>query len=198
MAKETYPIKIKESQWLKPSQIIQDNNPKIREISIDASFPLEKDEESYMKKMIDYVRASHDSVKGPERELTPAYGISGVQAGINKKMLYARIENDFGGVEEFALVNPKITWTSDKLSYLGSGEGCLSVKRKFDGYVYRPYQIKMIAIDYFTEREVEIEARGLTSIVLQHEMDHLSGVLFYDRINRLNPFEERKNTIKIN
>lgn len=55
----------------------------------------------------------------------------------------------------------------------------------------------MVAIDYFSEREVEIEARGLTSIVLQHEMDHLSGVLFYDRINTLNRFEERKDATPI-
>lgn len=58
--------------------------------------------------MIDYVRTSHTE-EGEERGLTAAYGISGPQAGLNKKLLYVRIENDFGGVEEFALVNPAIT-----------------------------------------------------------------------------------------
>ena len=196
MAKGTE-IKVRGSKQLGPQDIIQDNNPLIREVSLDAHFPLNKEEDKVMKKMIDYVQASQNEDEAAKRGIRAAYGISGIQAGLKKKIMYVRIENEYGGVEEFALVNPKIVSTSKELGFLTTGEGCLSVSKDHQGYVYRPYQIKLVAIDYFSEREVEIDARGLTAIVLQHEMDHLSGVLFYDRINRLDPFYTVKRAIPI-
>jgi len=141
-----------------------------------------------MNQMIDYVRSSQDPVEAKERKLRPAYGISAVQIGHPLKMTYIRIENDQGfEAEEFALVNPKIVSQSKKMAAFKNGEGCLSVDIEIPGYVVRPYSVKVIAIDHFTEREVEIEAHGITAVVLQHEIDHLSGIMFYDRINKLNP-----------
>ncbi len=170
--------------------IIKDTDPRIREVSEDVSWPLSKADLTIMNQMIDYVRSSQDPVEAKERNLRPAYGISAIQIGHAKKMMYIRIENNQGfEPEEFALINPRIIETSDKKAALSTGEGCLSVDTDIDGYVARPSSVKIIAIDHFTEREVEIEAFGLTAIVLQHEMDHLSGILFYDRINKLNPMK---------
>lgn len=168
--------------------IIKDNNPVLREVSEDVSWPLNKEDLTIMNQMIDYVRSSQDHNEANARDLRPAYGVSAVQLGHLKKMMYVRIENNQGfDPEEFALINPRIIETSDKKSALSTGEGCLSVENDIPGYVVRPNSVKIIAIDHFTDREVEIEAHGLTAIVLQHEMDHLSGIMFYDRINKLNP-----------
>ncbi len=168
--------------------IIKDDNPLLREVSQDVSWPLSKEDLTIMNQMIDYVRSSQDHNEATARDLRPAYGISAIQLGHAKKMMYIRIENNQGfEPEEFALINPRIISTSDKKAALSTGEGCLSVDYEVPGYVVRPNSVKIIAIDHFTDREVEIEAFGLTAIVLQHEMDHLSGIMFYDRINKLTP-----------
>ncbi|BDU67638.1 MAG: peptide deformylase 2 [Candidatus Tyloplasma litorale] len=168
--------------------IIKDGNPILREVSQEVTWPLNKEDLMIMNQMIDYVRSSQNNLESDKRNLRPAYGISAVQLGHLKKMMYIRIENNQGfEPEEFALINPRIIEQSKKQVALSFGEGCLSIEEEIPGYVLRSHSIKMIAIDHFTDREVEIEAHGLTSIVLQHEMDHLSGILFYDRINKLNP-----------
>lgn len=168
--------------------IIQDDNPIIRGVSKEVTWPLSKKDLLIMNQMIDYVRSSQDENESGLRNLRAAYGISAVQIGYLKKMMYVRIENNQGyEPEEFALINPKTVDTSNKKGALSAGEGCLSVQEEISGYVVRPYSVKIIAIDHFTDREVEIEAHGLTAIVLQHEMDHLLGIMFYDRINKLNP-----------
>ncbi len=192
-------IKIKEENKIDFKDIIKDKNSLLREISFDVQYPLSKENKLIMSQMIDYVRSSTDEEESEKRNLKPAYGISAIQLGYPKKMIFVRVENEFNdSVEEFALINPKISYQSKNMSYLGEGEGCLSVERKHEGYVFRPYVVKIIAIDYFTDREIEIEAKGLTSIILQHEMDHLKGILFYDRINKLNPFNiNDKKSIKI-
>ncbi len=170
--------------------IVKDDNPILREVSEDVSWPLSKADLTIMNQMIDYVRSSQDHNEISDRDLRPAYGISAVQLGHLKKMMYIRIENNQGfEPEEFALINPRIIETSAKMSALATGEGCLSVDRDIEGYVARPNSVKIIAVDHFTDREVEIEAHGLTAIVLQHEMDHLSGIMFYDRINSLAPMK---------
>ncbi len=198
MAKEKNKIKIKDEDRVSVDDIIKDDNPLIREISFDVTYPLSKEDRLIMNQMIDYVRSSVNPNENEKRNLRPAYGISAIQLGHKKKMLFVRVESEYGNnVEEFALVNPKIIETSKQTTYLSDGEGCLSVERNHNGIVLRPYIVKIIAIDYFTDREIEIEAKGLTSIVLQHELDHLKGVLFYDRINKLNPNFVDKKSIKI-
>jgi peptide deformylase len=83
------------------------------------------------------------------------------------------------------------------MCYLQSGEGCLSVDNDHKGYVYRPYKIRVKAYDFLTNKEIEIIARGYDAIVLQHEIDHLSGVLYYDHIDKKNPFKILDNSIAL-
>ncbi len=191
-------INTKKIVRLSYEDIVKEDNPILREISREVAWPLSKGDLTIMNQMIDYVRSSQNYDEAKKRNLRAAYGISAVQIGNLKKMMYVRIENNRGlEPEEFALINPRIISASDKMASLSAGEGCLSVDREVPGYVVRPYSTKIIAIDHFTEREVEIEAHGLTSIVLQHEMDHLSGIMFYDRINKLNPNKIDSKVMKI-
>jgi len=194
MAKE---IKTKKLDLLTMSDIIKDDNKLIRELSLDVVVPLTKEDKKIMEQMIEYTRSSQDPVANKERKLRPAFGISAIQIGHAKKMLYVRIENEYGGEpEEFALVNPKILEAKGK-AFLESGEGCLSVEYDVPGYVVRDYQVVIEAFDYFTQRHIQIQTKGLTSIVLQHEIDHLKGIMFYDRINKLKPFDLPKDALRI-
>jgi N-formylmethionyl-tRNA deformylase len=82
-------------------------------------------------------------------------------------------------------------------SYLAGGEGCLSVKDKHEGYVKRYFKIKLKAYDYISQKEVVLSLKNYISIVVQHEFDHLFGILYYDRINKSNPFEVKEDEVKI-
>ena len=78
-------------------------------------------------------------------------------------------------------VNPEIVWKSDELfSY---EEGCLSVPEYFDA-VERPARVRIKYLNY-DGQPVEEEAEGLYAVCIQHEMDHLEGVLFIDHLSRL-------------
>ena len=88
---------------------------------------------------------------------------------------------------EFMLVNPKIVSRSVQPAYLESGEGCLSVENEHRGYVVRNARVTIRAFDLVQNQDVEIRARGYIAIVLQHELDHMDGILFYDHINKKEP-----------
>ena len=57
--------------------------------------------------------------------------------------------------------------------------------------------VTLRAYDVFQEKEIEITAKGYKSIVLQHELDHLNGIVYYDRISKNNPYQEIENSILI-
>ena len=75
--------------------------------------------------------------------------------------------------------------------------GCLSVDEEHRGYVYRDFKIVVKAYNDLTGKEEHITARGYDAIVLQHEIDHLNGVLFYDHIDKLNPNKDIPNAVEI-
>ncbi|MBQ5443716.1 MAG: peptide deformylase, partial [Erysipelotrichaceae bacterium] len=64
----------------------------------------------------------------------------------------------------------------------------LSVNQIHEGYVYRSARVKVKAYDLLQEKEILIKAEGYLAIVLQHELDHFKGILFYDHINKADPF----------
>ena len=98
---------------------------------------------------------------------------------------------------DYALVNPKIVSYTQKNSFLRDGEGCLSVNKEVQGYVPRHAKVTVEGYDLLTDQEVKIVARGFLSICLQHELDHFEGTLFYDRINKDNPFSPIENAMVI-
>ena len=80
---------------------------------------------------------------------------------------------------------------------LASGEGCLSVEDEHQGLVPRHARITVKAYDILKQEVVEFRANGYLAVVLQHEIDHLNGILFYDRINREDPWKLEENTLVI-
>ncbi|MGM9941703.1 MAG: peptide deformylase [Bulleidia sp.] len=181
--------------------IVKDTDPIVRTVSAPVSLPLSAEDEQLLREMYQYVKDSTDEEKAEKFNLRPAVGISAIQVGVPKQMT-AVIVDDLDNNEEpvhyeFMLVNPRIISSSVQKAYLHGGEGCLSVCEEHQGYVVRSARIKVRAFDLIQNKEITIRARGYLAIVLQHEIDHFSGTLFYDHINPENPFEEVPGAIVI-
>lgn len=164
--------------------IIKDDNPLIRQRSKDVEIPVSDENRNILLQMLKYVDDSTIEEIAEKENLRPAVGISAIQIGIPLKMTAIIIKDEEGNkVCEYALVNPKIVSQSMEKAYLEAGEGCLSVVAEHQGYVYRSARVKVKAYDILQEKDIEIKAEGYLAIVLQHELDHFKGVLFYDHIN---------------
>lgn len=173
--------------------IIKDDDPLIREKSEIVALPLSKEDETLLRDMLQYVKDSTDEEKAEKMNLRPAVGISAIQVGVKKRMCAVVVdETDKDGNPihyEYMLVNPRIVSRSMQPAYLQGGEGCLSVVTDHEGFVVRNARATIKAFDLVQNKDVEIRARGYIAIVLQHELDHMDGILFYDHIDKTDPFK---------
>lgn len=108
-------------------------------------------------------------------------GLAAIQIGVAKRVLVIDIDQKDGAKNPRAFINPKIVWASDEMATFE--EGCLSVPEIWDE-VERPARIRAEYLDQDGAKQV-LEADGLLATCLQHEMDHLNGVLFIDHLSRL-------------
>ena len=178
--------------------IIKDNDPLIRTRSKDVELPLSNEDRELLMDMFKYVDESTIEEIANEKNLRPAVGISAIQVGVPKKMTAVILKDGEGNmVYKYALVNPKIISNSIEKSYLAAGEGCLSVAEEHNGYVYRSARVKVKGFDILQNKEIVIKADGYLAIVLQHELDHFKGILYYDHINKMNPEYIDPNAIVI-
>jgi peptide deformylase len=104
-------------------------------------------------------------------------GLAATQVGMLRRLLVFQASHD---AQPTALVNPEIEWSSDDL--VVAEEGCLSLPR-VSMEVERPLHVTVSGLDVDGE-QVRIEASGLEARVLQHEIDHLDGILILDRTER--------------
>lgn len=167
--------------------IVLDGHPVLREKAAEVELPLNKEDREILTDMIEYVRNSHDEQFCQEHDVRASVGIAAPQIAVGKRMLAISIADEDGDVE-FALVNPRIIANSTRKAYLENGESCLSVVPDREGLVPRYAKITVRAYNMLTERMEDIRLTGYPAIVMQHEMDHLNGILYYDRINRDDPF----------
>jgi len=108
-------------------------------------------------------------------------GLAAPQVGVAKRVLVVDVARDGEPPAPMRLANPEILWRSDEL--LTANEGCLSLPEHY-AEVERPAEIRLRYLDH--ENEIrEIEAKGLLAVCLQHEIDHLDGLLFVDHISSL-------------
>lgn len=111
----------------------------------------------------------------------PGIGLAAIQVGIPKRMLVIDVSREDEEKQPLYIINPEVTWVSDDdQSY---EEGCLSLPEHY-AEVMRPAEVKIDYLDYNGEKR-ELHATGLLAICLQHEMDHLEGILFVDHISAL-------------
>jgi peptide deformylase len=111
----------------------------------------------------------------------PGIGLAAIQIGVAQRMLVVDLAKDGEVKKPLFIANPEIIWASDEIS--DYEEGCLSIPDFYE-MVDRPKEIKLRYLDRLGEA-AELHATGLTATVLQHEIDHLNGVLFIDHISRL-------------
>ena len=176
--------------FFKPNEIVKDNNPLIRQRSKNVELPLNDEDRALLEKMLAHVQNSQDHELAEKHGVTPAVGIAAIQDGVPKKMLAVVVPMDEDEVVELALVNARIISESVQKIALENGEGCLSVAGEHKGFVPRSTKIKVKAYDMITDEEIVFTAEDYLAIVLQHEIDHFSGRLFYDHINKTDPWHK--------
>ncbi|MBE6116319.1 MAG: peptide deformylase [Erysipelotrichaceae bacterium] len=169
------------------SDIVMDGEQVLREKAVDVELPLSKKDKQTLTDMITYVRNSRDEEYREKYNVKASVGIAAPQIGISRKLLAVSIEDEDDCVE-FALANPKIISNSTQKAYLENGESCLSVSPDVEGIVPRYARITVRAYNMLTDRLENIRLTGYPAIVLQHEIDHLYGHLYYDHINKNDPW----------
>lgn len=111
----------------------------------------------------------------------PGIGLAAIQVGVPLKIIVMDLAKEGEPPAPRHFVNPEILWASEELQPYE--EGCLSVPDIYDD-VERPARVKLKYLNYQGEL-VEEDAEGLYAVCIQHEMDHLEGVLFIDHLSRL-------------
>lgn len=173
--------------------IVKDSNPIMRQKSQPVNLPLSKEDKETLDWMSDYLRKSQDDEYAKKHNIRAGVGLAAIQIGLLKRMFVVYYQNGEDQIIQYQLVNPKIVETSIRKVALETGEGCLSVDNEHLGLSHRYYKITMKAFDALQNKDVEITATGYDAIVLQHEYDHLSGILFYDHIIYDAPFVKLSN-----
>jgi len=108
-------------------------------------------------------------------------GLAAIQVGVPKRIIVMDLDQKEGRKKPRIFINPRILWKSEELATFE--EGCLSVPEIWEE-VARPARIRAEFLDREGARQ-EMEANGMLATCLQHEMDHLEGVLFIDHLSRL-------------
>jgi peptide deformylase len=111
----------------------------------------------------------------------PGIGLAAVQVGVPKRIIVIDLAKEGASPDPRYFVNPMIVWKSEELTTFE--EGCLSVPDLYDD-VERPARIRAKYLDYDGAAQ-EDEFDGMMAVCLQHEMDHLEGVLFIDHLSKL-------------
>jgi peptide deformylase len=152
-----------------------------RILTVDTDMSVLKQKSKPVDRVDDDLRALMDDMLETMYE-APGIGLAAVQVGELKRVIVMDLGQREGGEREPRyFVNPEITWRSDETAPYE--EGCLSIPEIYDE-VERPAQVKLKYLNYQGE-PVEELAEGLFAVCIQHEMDHLEGVLFIDHLSRL-------------
>ena len=149
-------------------KIITEPDPLLRKKSIS----VDKVDRSLQKLMDDMIATMYHA---------PGIGLAAVQIGLLKRIIVIDISKDENEKKPLFLVNPKKVWTSKETSIYE--EGCLSIPGYFAD-VERPSVCEVEYLDYFGKPQ-KIKTDGLLSTCLQHEIDHLDGILFIDYLSKL-------------
>jgi peptide deformylase len=169
-----------------PVAIIKEGHPTLRSVAKPVPVPLLDDDKAILKDMMGHIKMSQIPELADRYQLRPGIGLAAPQINISKRMFVIHFNDMDGMHHEFAFVNPEIVVSSEEQTYLPFGEGCLSVDREVSGIVLRHKELDVKTVLYDTKedtiRHVRMKLRGYVAIVFQHELDHLNGVLFLDRV----------------
>jgi peptide deformylase len=159
--------------------IISLPDPRLRLVSD----PVTRVDESVRALLRDMLETMYDA---------PGIGLAAIQIGIAQRLVVIDLAKKEEEPRPLYLVNPEIVWSSQERS--SYEEGCLSIPEYYEE-IERPAKVKARFVDQDGKRQ-EIEAEGVLATALQHEIDHLNGVLFIDYLSRLKRDRVIKKFIK--
>lgn len=171
----------------KKLNILDEKDKRLRLISKDASFPLSDKYKDLIQHMIDELTYSQIEELAEKYDLRPGMGLAFPQVGINERIIVIVHEVEEGKFDNYVVINPVIVSTSSEMIAAEAGEGCLSVNRDVEGHVKRHARVTVEGFD-IDGNKIRVRAREELSLAFQHEIDHLNGILFYDRIDKNKPF----------
>lgn len=171
----------------KKLNILDEKEKALRKKSVDAKFPISKKYKDIVKNIITELTYSQIEEKAEKYDLRPGMGLAFPQLGINERIIVIVHEVEDGVFDEYVVVNPKIVSYSNEMIAAEAGEGCLSVNREVEGHVKRHARVTIEGYD-LEGNKIRIRAREELAIAFQHEIDHLNGILFYDRIDKNHRF----------
>ena len=175
---------------LKMKDILDEKEKILHEKSNDVVFPLTKEDKKTINDMIELLTNSQIPELAEKYDLRPGMGLAAIQLGIKKRYFVVVHEYEEGKFDNYVLINPKIVSTSEEMIYVGEGEGCLSINRETVGIVPRCARVTIEAYDE-EGRKIRVRGREELAIAFQHELDHLDGIMFTDRIDKNNPFKNK-------
>ena len=129
-------------------------------------------------------------------DLRAGMGLSAVQVGVLKRIFVVVEELEKNKFRNYIVINPKVISHSEEEIFVGEGEGCLSVDRDVEGIVPRYARMTVEAYDE-NGKPYQIRVREDISIAFQHEIDHLNGILFVDKIDPKNPYKNQEKMREI-
>jgi peptide deformylase len=176
--------------------IIRDGHPTLRKVASEVSMPPSEEDKKILNSLLEYVINSQNPEIAAEFGLRPGIGLAAPQINVSKRMIAVHLHDNKDCLYSYALFNPKIISHSVEKAYLQTGEGCLSVDENIPGYVPRFARITVKGID-IEGKEIKLRLRGLPAICFQHEIDHLNGVMFYDYIDKQDPYKLIEGAIEI-
>jgi peptide deformylase len=151
-----------------PREILILPDKRLRQVSK----PVERIDQGIRKLVAEMFESMYDA---------PGIGLAAVQIGTPRRVITLDLAKKEDPKNPQVFINPEILWTSEeKATY---EEGCLSIPEFYDE-VERPSQVRVKYLDLKGEQHL-IEANGLLATCLQHEIDHLNGILFIDHLSKL-------------
>lgn len=172
-------------------KILDEKDKRLRLVSKEVVFPLSKEDKQNIKDMCDYLEMSQIEETQEFYDLRAGMGLAYIQIGIPKRIFVVVDEVEEGKFDRYVIINPKIKSSSEEMIYVGEGEGCLSVNREVEGIVPRHARMTIEAYDE-DGNKFEIRVREDLAVAFQHEIDHLDGILFTDKIDPKNPFKNKE------
>lgn len=176
--------------------VIREGHPTLRLKAQAVELPLSDEDKQTLFKMREFLYNSQNPELAEKHGLRPGVGLAAPQINVSKQMLAVLTDDENETLLDYMLINPKIISHSEVMTYLPTGEGCLSVDRDVTGFIPRYKRITIDAQQLLPDgslKPIKLKLKDYTSIVFQHEIDHLHGVMFYDRINKENPLQEVPN-----
>ena len=167
--------------------ILDESDKRLRLKSADAKLPLSDEYRKKIEKMIEELTFSQIEELSEKYDLRPGMGLAFPQLGINERIIVIVHEVEEGKFDNYVMANPKIISESEEMIAAEMGEGCLSVNRDVPGHVPRHARVTVEGYD-MDGNKFRVRAREELSLAFQHEIDHLNGILFYDRIDPKKPF----------